>query len=129
LKEQKRHYIVHLPTDSGSHALVDKLMQFGPDEFARWHDEHWQIEQYHRAIKQVCHIEHFQVRGKLAIRNHLFAAICGFVQLQKLSAIQVLKNCYAIQRNLFNDVIRAFVQEFELTMKNLEPQFQPSVNA
>jgi hypothetical protein len=32
------------------------------------------IEQYHRTIKQVCHIEHFQVRGKVAIKNHLFAA-------------------------------------------------------
>lgn len=127
LKDQMRHYIVQLPAEPGS--ASDKLAQFCADDFAKWHDEHWKIEQYHRAIKQVCHIEHFQVRGKLAIKNHLFAAIYGFVQLQKLSAINVLKNCYAIQRDIFNDVIREFVQDFAPTMKNLEPQFQPSVNA
>jgi hypothetical protein len=129
LKDQKRHYIVHLPIDQKLDSPRDKLTQFKADEFAKWHDEHWKIEQYHRVIKQVCHVEHFQVRGKLAIKNHLFAAIYGFVQLQKLSAINVLKNCYAIQRDLFNDVIRSFVEDFSPTMKNLEPQFKPSINA
>jgi len=54
------------------------------------------IEQYHRAIKQVCNIEHFQVRSKVTIKNHLFAAICGYVQLQKLSAMALINNCYSI---------------------------------
>ena len=36
------------------------------------HDEHWKIEQYHRAIKQVCHIEHSQVRSeKPHIRQYI----------------------------------------------------------
>ena len=129
LKDQKRHYIVHLPIKPGVNTLSDFLETFDNDDFTKWHDQHWKIEQYHRAIKQVCHVERFQVRGKLAIKNHIFAAIYGFVQLQKLSAINVLKNCYVIQRTLFNDVIRAFVADFAPTMKNLEPQFQPSINA
>jgi len=55
LKEQVRHYAVHL-SDGGP------LSSFGRDSFLWLHDLHWQIEQYHRVIKQVCHIEHFQVR-------------------------------------------------------------------
>ena len=40
--------------------------------FAQAHQEHWAIEGYHRAIKQVCHAERFFVRCQQAIRNHLF---------------------------------------------------------
>ena len=67
LKDQLRHYVVYLPND-------EPLSSFGVTEFSKLHDQHWMIEQYHRAIKQVCHIEHFQVRGKVTIKNHLFAA-------------------------------------------------------
>ena len=65
-----------------------------------WHDTHWHIEQYHRAIKQVCNIESFQMRGKAAIKTHVFAAICGYVELQKMRAIDLIKNCYSIPQFL-----------------------------
>jgi len=49
LKDQSRHYVVYLPD-------VGQLATYGRDAFNRQHYQHWQIEQYHRAIKQVCHI-------------------------------------------------------------------------
>jgi len=52
--------------------------------FIKLHEKHWRIEQYHRVIKQICHIEHFQVRKQKAIRNHIFASICSYVRLQCL---------------------------------------------
>ena len=48
LKDQCRHYVVYLPEEA----------PFQRDDFIQIHDQHWQIEQFHRAIKQVCHIEH-----------------------------------------------------------------------
>ena len=122
LKDQPRHYAVFLP-DKGQLAAVDRKT------FTEQHDKHWHIEQYHRAIKQVCNIERFQVRGKTAIRNHLFAAICGYVQLQKLSAMSLISNCYSVQRNLFNEVIAAFIGTFMPTIAHLNPEFRPVVNA
>jgi hypothetical protein len=85
LKDQLRHYISALPSDGQTEA-------FDRNAFTEQHDRHWQIEQYHRTIKQVCNIERFQVRSKGAIKKHLFAAICGFVQLQKLSFAAVINN-------------------------------------
>jgi len=122
LKDQLRYYICSLPNE-------DQLPFFDRNAFAEQHDRHWQIEQYHRAIKQVCNIEHFQVRGKGAIKNHLFAAICGYVQLQKLSAMALINNCYSVQRNLFNEVIASFIEEFMPSMAHLNPEFRPVVNA
>lgn len=122
LKDQLRHYAVYLPNE-------ERLNSFGIKEFATLHDQHWMIEQYHRAIKQLCHIEHFQVRGKVAIKNHLFAAICGYGQLQRLRAMEVISNCYRLRRDLFNEVIASFIAGFMPTMQHLNTQFQSAVNA
>jgi len=69
------------------------------------------------------------VRGKAAIKTHVFAAICGYVELQKMRAIDLIKNCYAIQKDLFKSVIASFVNKFAPTMEGLCPSFSPSVNA
>lgn len=122
LKDQLRHYAVCLPHE-------EKLAAFGRRAFQEQHDRHWRIEQYHRAIKQVCHIEHFQVRGGQAIKNHLFAAIYGYVQLQRLKAIDLIDNCYRLRRDLFNDVIAAFIADFMPGKDSLNPQFRATVNA
>jgi hypothetical protein len=69
------------------------------------------------------------VRSKAAIRNHLFAALCGYVQLQKLSAMSLIDHCYSIQRNLFNGAIAGFIGSLMPTMNHLNPDFQAVVNA
>lgn len=122
LKDQLRHYAIFLPDK-------DQLTTINRKTFTEQHDKHWQIEQYHRAIKQVCNIERFQVRSKVAIKNHLFAAIYGYVQLQKLTAMSLISNCYSIQRNLFNGVIIRFIDTLSPTMAHMNPEFQPAVNA
>jgi hypothetical protein len=122
LKDQPRHYAVFLANEEQL-AFVDRKT------FNEQHDRHWHIEQYHRAIKQVCNIEHFQMRSKVAVKNHLFAALCGYVQLQKLSAMSLIDNCYSVQRNLFNEVIAGFIGTLMPTMGHLNPEFQSVVNA
>ena len=83
LKDQLRHYVVYLPDENDYPA-------FGQQAFLELHDLHWQIEQYHRMIKQVCNIERFQVRRRLLIQNHIFAAICGFVHLRQMQLAVVI---------------------------------------
>ena len=122
LKDQPRHYALYQPNDEAWSA-------FDRPAFLKLHDQHWQIEHYHRTLKQVCHIEHFQVRQPTAIRNHLFAAICGYVQLQRLHPTEVIRNCYRLQRELFNEVIATFIQTFMPNLEHLNPQFRPPVNA
>lgn len=122
LKDERRHYAVHLPEGS---ALTD----FNRADFCEVHDKHWQIEQYHRAIKQVCHVEHFQVRTEIAIRNHIFASLLGFVQLQKMCVAELISNCYELQRELFVGVITNFIKTFIPGIKNISPEFKRFVNA
>jgi hypothetical protein len=46
LKDQVRHYAIYLPNSQS-------MSSFNRDRFLWLHDLHWQIEQYHRAIKCV----------------------------------------------------------------------------
>ncbi len=122
LKDQPRHYAVYLPE-------ADQLAAFDRAAFVHLHDQHWQIEHYHRVLKQVCNIEHFRVRRPLAIRNHIFAALCGYVQLQQMCVTNMISNCYRLQRHLFDEVITSFIQTFMASKELLPPQFRPAVNA
>lgn len=121
LKDQLRHYVVYLPE-----ADFDN---FDQTDFQTQHDRHWQIEQYHRMIKQVCNIEKFQVRGKVPILNHIFSALCGYVHLQKMQLTEVISNAYQWRRDLYKDVVAAFVGNFVVGKEYLNPQFQSAVNA
>lgn len=122
LKNQPRHYAGYQPK-------IEDGVPFDRFTFLKLHNQHWQIEQYHRTLKQVCHLEHFQVRQPTAIRNHFFASICGYIQLQRLQAADVIRHRYHLQRELFNEVIVGFIHAFAPRLEHLNPQFQPPVNA
>ncbi|UOA10070.1 transposase [Methylobacter sp. S3L5C] len=113
--------MVYLPNE-------EKLSQFDRQAFDLEHDKHWQIEQYHRAIKQVCNTEKFQVRGKQATKNHLFAAIYGYFQLQRLTTNKTIMNCYQIRHELFKKVVATFISEFIIGNESLNPVLSFAVN-
>lgn len=122
LKDQLRHYVVCLPDGAGYSGFVRS-------GFQTLHDQHWKIEQYHRMLKQICNIERFQVRGKVPILNHIFAALSGFVALQKMQFMGAIDNAYQWQRELFTDVVAAFIRSFVPDKEHLNPQFRAAVNA
>lgn len=102
-KEAYRYYIMGV-------ANLDNLDSISYVDFKNSHDIHWQIECYHRALKQVCNIEKFQVRKSHAIRNHIYCALRAFCKLEILKTKQIITNWYKIKRHLFNEVIAAFIK-------------------
>ena len=122
LKDQQRHYVVFLPD-------ADAYAAFKQSNFQKLHDQHWEIEQYHRMIKQVCNIEKFQVRGKVPILNHIFAALCSYIHLQQMQFLELISNAYRWERDLYKDVVAAFVRIFTTDKEYLNPQFRTAVNA
>jgi len=101
-KNEYHYYILYVPN-------FEQLNQLTYSDFKVVHNNHWNIEQFHRAVKQVCNIERFQVRTTQAVKNHIFCAFCAFVQLEFMRTKNTIFNWYEIQKNLFNDVIRAFI--------------------
>jgi hypothetical protein len=90
-------------------------------DFERVHDAHWSIERFHRAIKQVCNIERFQVRNENPIKNHIFCALKAFVKLEFMRFNEVISHWYEVRRDLYLSTIRNFIVG--------SPKFHVVVNA
>ncbi|MDZ4153305.1 MAG: IS701 family transposase, partial [Methylicorpusculum sp.] len=61
--------------------------------------------------------------------NHIFAALCGYIHLQKLQFTDIILNAYQWQKALYQDVVATFIIHFMDGKEYLNPQFQASVNA
>jgi hypothetical protein len=105
-KNVYRYYIM-------STAELDNLENITSVDFTRVHDAHWSIERFHRAIKQVCNIERFQVRSENPIKNHIFCALKAFVRLEFMRFDKIIPHWYDVQKNLFVEVIRNFIAKPE----------------
>ena len=103
-KNEARYYILHLQD-------LEELKQLTRQSFKQVHDRHWQIECFHRVIKQVCNIERFQVRDTQAIHNHFFCSLRAFAKLQMMRVDGLIDNLYQVSRQLFIPVIRQFILE------------------
>lgn len=103
-KKSYRYYIM-------STSELDNLESITTVDFKRVHDAHWCIERFHRAIKQVCNIERFQVRRENPIRNHIFCAIKAFVKLEFLRDSKVISHWYEVKRDLFVSTIKSYILE------------------
>ena len=103
-KNEVRYYIMYQPEE-------DELREINRQRFRTIHDTHWQIESFHRVIKQVCNVERFQVRTESGIRTHLFCALQAFSQLQTMRIEGLIDNLYQVSRQLFVPVIRQFITE------------------
>lgn len=77
-----RHYIMYLVQEV-------ELKQINRQSFRQIHHSHWQIESFHRVIKQVCKIERFQVRTESGIKTHLFCAMPSFCSIAKHESIRL----------------------------------------
>ena len=105
-KNVYRYYIM-------STAELDNLENITSVDFTRVHDAPWCIERFHRAIKQVCNIERFQVRNENPIKNHIFCALKAFVRLEFMRFDKIIPHWYDVQKNLFMEVIRNFIAKPE----------------
>jgi hypothetical protein len=86
-------------------------MKVAYGHFVHVQRQHWSIECYHRAIKQVCHAEKFFVRWKRAIGNHVFCALRAFLKLEEQRSSGLIVNWYELKRHLIDQAVAAFIQQ------------------
>lgn len=100
-----RYYVYFHPDE-------DKRLFVSRTEFEKAHQDHWQIEVFHRTCKQVCNIEKFFVRTTSSIKTHLFAALRAFIRLSAMVKDQLLDSFYSLHRQLFVQAQREFILNF-----------------
>jgi hypothetical protein len=94
------------------HPREHSRRSFTRTQFEKVHQQHWQIEVFHRTCKQVCNIEHFFVRTTASLKTHLFAALRAFIRLTALVRDQFPDSFYALHRQLFLQAQREFILNF-----------------
>ena len=66
----------------------------------------------------------------MAIKNHIFSALCAYLFLEKLRVKGDILNHYATQRSLFEKVIADFIgAQQESVQEFFSPHFCSPVNA
>ncbi len=70
----------------------------------------WDIEHYHRGLKQHCGVERSQVRSGRAQRNHIGCAIRAFVRLE-VHRIQTGISWWEAKQRLVRDAIRSYLAQ------------------
>ena len=117
-KDQVRHYVKFEPTPKNDEP---NKPVFTPLDFDYLHDCHWQIETYHRTIKQCCSIEKFQLRRERKIRNHIFCSLMAFVYLKQQVGFR-FSSVYAWVENLFTPVVAQVSKQVADDLFHLNPK-------
>lgn len=119
-KDSFRYYVVAMQE-------INMLDDFTDGDFKRIHSAHWNIERFHRAAKQLCSIEKFQVRNINSVRNHIFCSIIGFIKLEIARTSAVITNWYELKKELYVDIVRDFIGKGIKSME--ESNLMHAVNA
>lgn len=96
-------YYKHCPQDKKPQETTHKATN---EEFETALKTHWNIEEFHRAKKQVCNAENFLVRVTKAVKNHIFSVYWAFVSLEKKVNEGSIHNWYQIRKNIHQKIIQ-----------------------
>lgn len=107
---KSRHYVYYKVEHSRSMAAKDeqqeKQMKATCSEFEKAHSQHWHIESFHRAIKQLCNAEHFLVRRSCAVKTHIFSVYWAFVALEEKVFNKLIDNWYQFREKIQQQFIK-----------------------
>jgi hypothetical protein len=95
--------------------LVSSDTTVSGDDFTTTYHKRWQVECYHKSLKQNVSLEKSPTHTVTTQTNHFFAALCGFIKLERLKADTKL-NHFALKSKLYINALRsAFSTLRELT--------------
>jgi hypothetical protein len=100
-----KHYAMYLPEG-------EECREISREVFKQVKQQHWQVEEFFRTVKQECHVQDFFVSNTQAIKNHIFCVLRAFQRLVWMSQDKIIRNVYAPQRKLYLQVQRELIQHY-----------------
>ena len=101
---------------SGILYLVTSDTTLSYDGLAATYRKRWNVEPYHKSLKQNASLEKSPTRTVVTQTNHFFAALCGYIKLELLKTATKL-NHFALKAQLY---LRALTAAFE-ALRELQP--------
>ena len=97
--------------------LVSSDMTLDGDRLMRLYQERWQVEEYHKSLKQNASLACSPTRTKRTQANHFFLSLCAFVKLETLK-IKTQCGHFALKQKLYLAALKAAFSQLQT--------FQPS---
>ncbi len=99
--------------------LVTSDMTLDGDRMMNLYQERWQVEEYHKSLKQNASLSCSPTRTKRTQTNHFFLSLCAFVKLESLK-LKTQCSHFAMKQKLYMAALKAaFAQLQTLQPSNL----------
>lgn len=96
--------------------LVCSDVQLTPEQITTIYRTRWNVEEYHKSLKQNASLERSPTRTVCTQTNHLFASLCAYIKLELLKVSTCL-NHFALKSKLY---MRALQVAFD-SLSQLQP--------
>jgi hypothetical protein len=91
---------------SGIRYLVSSDTTLSFDDVSTTYHKRWQVECYHKSLKQNVSLAKSPTQTEATQTNHFFAALCGFLKLERLKGKTKL-NHFALKSKLYLNALHA----------------------
>lgn len=96
--------------------LVCSDVQLTADQMTTIYSKRWNVEEYHKSLKQNVSLERSPTHTVRTQTNHLFASLCGYIKLELLKLSNHL-NHFALKSNIY---LRAMQVAFD-AFRQMQP--------
>jgi len=86
--------------------LVSSATTLSFDDLTTTYQKRWQVECYHKSLKQNVSLEKSPTQTETTQTNHFFAALCGFIKLERLKGKTKL-NHFALKSKLYLNALHS----------------------
>ncbi len=111
-----KHVFVNGDASSGVVYLVSSDTTVTYDALTTIYRKRWNVEPYHKSLKQNASLERSPTQTVTTQTNHFFAALCGYIKLELLKQ-QTKLNHFALRTKLYTRALRVAFD----TLAELQP--------
>lgn len=96
--------------------LVTSNLELTADEITTIYGKRWNVEPYHKSLKQNASLSKSPTKTVTTQRNHFFASLCAYIKLEMLK-VSTKTNHFALKAKLYINALRSAFQ----TLDTLQP--------
>jgi Transposase DDE domain len=108
-----KQVFVNEDNSSGIHYLVSSQTTLTGDQIMTIYRNRWNVEPFHKSLKQKASLEKSPTRTVRTQTNHLFAAFCGYLKLELLTQSTRL-NQFALKSRLYRVALHSAFDQLRL---------------
>jgi len=92
--------------------LASSNIELTDEQIATTYQRRWNVEEYHKSLKSNASLEKSPTKTVRTQSNHLFASICAFIKLERISLAKKL-NHFAIKDKIYIEALKTSFRELQ----------------